>query len=579
MARRQPANPAPHGKPTFPRRGLVELVLLSVLFAAGAAATYYFGFYQDESDTEQTEVQMHKVKKGPFEQTVTALGEIESIGDTFVRCQVKAKSGAGTAILKLVAEGSFVKKGDFLAKLDSSALETDLTTQQINVNNAEAVMIESKNAYETAVIAKREYDEGTFVQERQAIESEVFVAEENLSRAEETLQYSERLAIKGYVTEQQLQADRFAVEKYKKELDAAKTKLDVLVNFTREKMLKQLDSDIITAKAKWDSMLNSFELEQKTLAEIEDQIEKCTLTSPIDGVVRYAHERESRRDDGLVIEEGVVVRERQAIIRLPKRDSMLVKIKVNEAWITRVKAGMPAQITPRGLDRVLEGEVIEVAQYAEPESWRKPDVREYETTLSINNPPLNLRSGMSATVKIMCMTETDVIAIPAQAIYTIGRESFCLIPNGDEWDARSIKLGPKNDANVIINSGLKVGESVALAAHSLVEMGKCEDLEKLAKEHEQKEKDKEAGAQPEQPAAKPKPKAASRMPSVGDMMKGLDKDKNGKVEVSELSGRAAGLSKFDADSNGELSATELKTAMQSFAKQAQGASPQGSSRP
>jgi len=61
------------------------------------------------------------------------------------------------------------------------------------------------------VITKREYLEGTYLQDRQAIESELFVAEENLNRAKEYFAYSQKLASKGYVNENQLEADRFAV--------------------------------------------------------------------------------------------------------------------------------------------------------------------------------------------------------------------------------------------------------------------------------------------------------------------------------------------------------------------------------
>ncbi len=75
------------------------------------------------------------------------------------------------------------------------------TTQKILVNTAKALEVEAHNTYDTAVIAKREYLEGTNLQERQTIESEVFVAEENLNRAKEYYAYSQKLASKGYVNE------------------------------------------------------------------------------------------------------------------------------------------------------------------------------------------------------------------------------------------------------------------------------------------------------------------------------------------------------------------------------------------
>ena len=153
-------------------------------------------------------------------------------------------------ILEIVPAGTVVKPGDILIKFDGSALEAERTSQQIIASNSEALVIQSKNAYETQPIARKEYLEGTFNQEEQLIESEVFVAEENLRRAGKYARYSEKLAARGFVTEQQLEADKFAVDKSQKDLEAAKTKLKVLREFTKLKMLKQLDADIATAEAK-----------------------------------------------------------------------------------------------------------------------------------------------------------------------------------------------------------------------------------------------------------------------------------------------------------------------------------------
>ena len=138
----------------------------------------------------------------------------DTAGCSFDRCShpLKSNNTTGNAILRIVPEGTVVQEGDFLVELDSSALQTQRTSQKILVNTAKAAEVEAKNTYDTAVIAKREYLEGTYLQERQTIESELFVAEENLNRAKEYFTYSQKLAAKGYVNENQLEADRIAVD-------------------------------------------------------------------------------------------------------------------------------------------------------------------------------------------------------------------------------------------------------------------------------------------------------------------------------------------------------------------------------
>ena len=182
-------------------------------------------------------------------------------------------------------------------------------------------------------------------------------------------------------------------------------------------MIKQLESDIATTKAKWEAEKNSFDLEQSRLAEIVDQIEKCTIVAPADGTVVYAHERDYRGNEDFVIEEGAIVRERQTIIRLPNAEQMQVNLNINESLIKYVRPGLRAAILPIGFEESFPGEVISVNRYAEPQNWRRPDVREYRTVVRVDSSSPRIRSGMTAAVTVECAFLPDVIKVPVQCIH------------------------------------------------------------------------------------------------------------------------------------------------------------------
>jgi HlyD family secretion protein len=446
------------------RRGTGGLTgVAAVLFLVAATTGGVWWFSRDRGPAEDANVLLHTVARGKFELNVTERGEIEAFDVTEVRSLVKSNNTTGNAILRLVPEGTAVKTGDFLVELDSSALKSQRTTQKIAVNAAKALEVEAHNNYDTAVIAKREYLEGTNLQERQTIESEVFVAEENLNRAKEYFTYSQKLASKGYVNELQLEADRFAVEKAKKDLDTANTKLHVLDEFTKPKMLSTLESAILIAKAKWEANQNSHELELDKLAELDDQIAKCTISAPQDGIVKYAHVMDGRGDQEFIVEEGTLVRERQPIVRLPNADSMRVNLTVNESLVQYVKPGASAVISPIGFgDRVLRGHVERVNQYAEPTGWRQANVKEYKAFVAIDEPTAELRTGMTASVTVRCAEVLDALQIPVQALYAHGNKFYAFIYDGGTWEAREIKPGPTNDKFFVIESGLDVGDRVAL---------------------------------------------------------------------------------------------------------------------
>ncbi len=441
---------------------LLTIVLIAVVGVAAYFGVNRYWLTQNDGTTEVNAI-MHEVEREDFLLSVTERGEIDSAGVTEIRSQVKSTAGSGTAILRIIPEGTNVKEGEFLVELDATALKADRTTQKISCNAAEAIVIESRNVYQTAVIAKREYLEGTYVQERQTIESEVFVAEENLNRSREYFEYSKKLATKGYVNDLQLEADKFAVEKSQKELDAANTKLKVLDEFTKAKTMKQLESDILIAKAKWEANQNSYQLELDKLKEIEDQIAKCTIVSPKEGIVMYAHERDRRGGEDFIVEEGATVRERQPIIRIPDSSAMQVEIKINESLIQFVKADMPAKITPVGMgDVVMDGTVLKVNRYAEPAGWRRANVKEYRAFVRIIDPPPGLRSGLTCSVTIECAFVPDALVVPVQAVYAHGARFFCMLHDGKSWAAKEVVCGPTNDKFFVIEDGLQDNDRVAM---------------------------------------------------------------------------------------------------------------------
>jgi HlyD family secretion protein len=446
--------------------GVSAAALVTMAIIAGAGIWWWVKNRDASSDDV---VLLHTVERENFELTVTERGEVEAFDVTEVRSLAKSNNTTGNAILRIVPEGTVVKKGDFLVELDSSALAASRTSQKILVNAAKALEVEARNNYDVAVIAKREYLEGTYLQERQIIESEMFVAEENLSRAQEYFKYSQKLASKGYVNENQLEADQFAVEKANKDLSTANTKLKVLDEFTKPKQVSTLESAIQIAQAKLDSAKNSHELEIEKLAELDDQIAKCTITAPQGGVVKYAHIMDGRGDQEFVVEEGTMVRERQTIITLPNANSMRVNLNVNESLIQYIHAGLPAAIRPVGFgDRLLHGQVERVNAYAEPTGWRQANVKEYKAFVSIDDPPTDLRTGMTAAVTVRCAEVPNALQVPVQAVYAHGDKFYCMAYADGSWQAREVKPGPTNDKFFVIESGLNAGDQVAMNPRAYV---------------------------------------------------------------------------------------------------------------
>lgn len=417
------------------------------------------------------------VERGAFDHVVLEQGEIESSSNIDVLNEVKSRGTAGTAILWVIDEGTYVKNGDKLVELDSSALEDELKRQRITVASAEAQVISSEAIVRTNEIALQEYLNGTYQSERKAILSEIAVAEQELRKAELNLDSARRLAAKGMLKGLQIEAEEFSVSNARNVLESAEARLIVLDNLTKERNRVQLESEIEASRAKLSSDQSVLTEEQAKLSEIQDQIGKCVIYSPADGIVIYNNQRSGRGGSEFIVEEGAIVRERQCIIKLPDPSKMQVKALINESRIVRITPGMVSKVRVSASPDEMLGRVIRVNKYAEPGSWFSSSVKQYAAFLEILNPPEAIRTGMSAEVRIFVEQLKEAIQIPVHGVYEYRNHHFCLVKNGGVWDTREIKIGATNEKMVTVAEGLSAGEEIALNPRQFQDLLQLPELE------------------------------------------------------------------------------------------------------
>jgi HlyD family secretion protein len=415
------------------------------------------------------------VQRMEYVHEVSVKGELESTASVEVKCEVEARNFSRTQILEIVPEGTYVEEGDFLFRLDSSPLEDLHNKQEIICNTSDARVVEAQADFETAKITLEQYVQSTYVERRKNIESKVFVAEEGVRRAQRNIEYSRKLVAKGYITELQVQADEFAVEKAKKELEKVRTEMSVLDDYTRVKMEKWLGATIRTAEAEVKSEEHSHTLKLEELEHLREQIGKCEIRSPGAGNVVYVHLH--HRGHSHIIEEGAEVREHQVIIRLPDLKKMHVKCKIPEGKVTAVKPGCPVTIRFDAFaDVELLGEVQRINAYPESTWW--VSTKEYETTISLDaesveSQAADLRPGMTAEVKI-CLERMDdelqfPLQVPLQAVIEHGSRHYCLTCDSGDFEAHEVEVSGDNGKRVIITGGLEEGQEIVLGAKSYLE--------------------------------------------------------------------------------------------------------------
>jgi multidrug efflux pump subunit AcrA (membrane-fusion protein) len=128
-----------------------------------------------------------------------------------------------------------------------------------------------------------------------------------------------------------------------------------------------------------------------------------------------------------------------------------------EADVTNIKVGQPATATLAALPNTeLSGTVTAVS----PTSTVSSNVVTYETTLSLNDPPSDVKIGMTANVSVITDSKSDVLELPSAAITTTGTTStVSTIDNGTK-STHPVVVGLVGSSTTQILSGVNIGEVV-----------------------------------------------------------------------------------------------------------------------
>ncbi len=147
-----------------------------------------------------------------------------------------------------------------------------LVAQQLATRKAKALAEIAKWTRELAEIAVAEYEQLIFPRDLDTVHGEIKLAEAELKRAEERLDWANRMWEKGYVSKAQKVAEELNVQKSRFVLEQAESKRHVLIDYTRDKSLKELRSAVEKARSDELAKEATWELEQLKEAKLAREL-------------------------------------------------------------------------------------------------------------------------------------------------------------------------------------------------------------------------------------------------------------------------------------------------------------------
>ncbi len=471
-------------------KGVVVLVLGALIFGV-------WHRFSGSPETVSHEA-VYVVKAGPLVIDVVESGTIKARDQLIIKNEVEGK----TSILYLIPEGTQVKKGDLLVELDASALMDARIDQEIKVQNARAAFVnatenlavvenQAKSDLELAELTLefarqdlKKYTDGEYPNALQKARAEITLAEEELARARERLEWSRTLYAEKFISQTELAADELAEKKKALDLSLAKNNLDLLVNYTNQRDLAQRRSDVSQAemalertrrKARADVVQAGadlkareaeFQRQNDRLDKILAQLEKTRIVSPADGLVIYATSAQGGmfRRNTEPLQEGQDIRERQELIYLPTGSSSNAEIAIHESNLKKVRTGMPAIVIVDALPgREFSGRITQIAPLPDAQSiWMNPDLKVFTTQIFLDGNNSGMRTGMSCQARIIIETHENVVSVPVQAVLQVQGVPTVYVRSGNEFVPCRVETGLDNNRMIHVKKGLSPGDVVLL---------------------------------------------------------------------------------------------------------------------
>jgi multidrug resistance efflux pump len=324
--------------------------------------------------------------------------------------------------------------------------------------------------------------DGSAMQTFRKLTDDLQTARQQFGLSETKFNGTKRLFAKGFATKTELETDQISYDNNGLKVKTAQTAYDLYAKYEFRKTAQELVlkyeealrglerekkeaiSKLAQARARMTGAESRYSIEAAQRKELGDQLLKCSIRAQKPGLVVYGGaSNEGYYGNNDQIREGAAVRERQPLITVPDMSKMAVRVKVHESYIQKISKGLRAKIQVDAYpNKKLDGEVTKVALLPDSQNrWMNPDLKVYQTTVTIAGAHDWLKPGMSAKVEILVHELKDVIYVPLQAVSESNGKHYCQVINGDS-ERREVQLGEFNDEFIEIKSGLRLGEKVSL---------------------------------------------------------------------------------------------------------------------
>ena len=363
--------------------------LTAVLIAVAILSAVGYGMFVRNRGV--VTVQTGRAIRQDLTQTVSANGEIKP------KKYVNVSSNMMGRIVRLpVKEGDRVREGSLLVQLESIQSEADVRSAEASFDAAqtelEGMSASIRSAEATVASAK----------------AEITRSEADLARAKQNFSRAEQMTREGLIAKEQYDRAKADFDISSAQLNAAKARL------------AQAEAQEAQALTQRDSTALRIAQQRAALTRARDQFSKTTIRSTLDGIITNLPVNE-----GEIAIVGIQNQPGTTLMTIADLSIITAEVKVDETDIVNVRLGQEARIKVDALgDRMLLGQVTEIGNSALARttsssigtSGTGQEAKDFKVVITLDEPPPELRPGLSCTATIETATRQQIVTAPIQAL-------------------------------------------------------------------------------------------------------------------------------------------------------------------
>jgi len=250
-------------------------------------------------------------------------------------------------------------------------------------------------------------------------------------------------------------------------------------NLWDKQLISQEELDAATAqhdisKASQEATTYQIRQAQASLKSTLDNIEKTVYVAPIAGIIASLQVEEG--ETALV---GTMNNPGTVLMTIADLSVMEVEVEVDETDVVALELGHPAEVQVDAFpDRIIAGTVTEIGSSALVKITASEESRDFKVVITLEDPPDNLKPGLSASADIITAERKGVLAVPISALISredpnsSGRKSRDQVEGIYVVDPDSrvmftpVQKGIMGELKIEITSGLESGQTIVVGPYS-----------------------------------------------------------------------------------------------------------------